>query len=114
VLDDLAGDVEAEAGTAYTVRGRGISLRELAEHTAAELQRNTGTVIGLAAVPVLGVAGIICPAWKKAMAVANAAYADMHDPIVPGPLFYHATRVEPGWARSRTAVATIGNHVFYR
>jgi spore germination cell wall hydrolase CwlJ-like protein len=54
------------------------------------------------------------PAWKRAMEVASAAYDDLHDPIVPGALFYHATRVRPGWARTRTAIATIGNHIFYR
>jgi len=53
-------------------------------------------------------------AWKRAMEVANAAYDDLHDPIVPGALFYHATSVRPGWARTRTAIATIGKHVFYR
>jgi spore germination cell wall hydrolase CwlJ-like protein len=54
------------------------------------------------------------PAWKRAMEVANAAYDDLHDPIVPGALFYHSTSVRPGWARTRTAIATIGNHIFYR
>src|SRR5262249_44812004 len=39
------------------------------------------------------------PAWKRAMAVANAVYDDVHDPIVPGALFYHSTSVRPGWAR---------------
>jgi spore germination cell wall hydrolase CwlJ-like protein len=53
-------------------------------------------------------------AWKRAMAVANAAYDDLHEPIVPGALFYHATSVRPGWARTRTVIATIGNHIFYR
>jgi N-acetylmuramoyl-L-alanine amidase len=53
-------------------------------------------------------------AWKRAMAVANAAYDDLHDPVVPGALFYHSTSIRPGWARDRTAVATIGNHMFYR
>jgi spore germination cell wall hydrolase CwlJ-like protein len=54
------------------------------------------------------------PAWKQAMAVASAAYDDLHAPVVPGALFYHATSVRPGWSRNRTTVATIGNHVFYR
>ncbi|MFL6601527.1 MAG: cell wall hydrolase [Steroidobacteraceae bacterium] len=54
------------------------------------------------------------PAWKRAMEVAKAAYEDLHDPIVPGALFYHATSVRPGWARTRTAITRIGNHVFYR
>jgi spore germination cell wall hydrolase CwlJ-like protein len=54
------------------------------------------------------------PAWKQAMAVASAAYDDLHEPVVPGALFYHATNVQPGWSRARKAIATIGNHVFYR
>jgi spore germination cell wall hydrolase CwlJ-like protein len=54
------------------------------------------------------------PAWKRAMAVANAAYDDLHDPVVPGALFYHATSIKPGWAKTKKAIATIGNHVFYR
>jgi spore germination cell wall hydrolase CwlJ-like protein len=53
-------------------------------------------------------------AWKRAMQVASAAYDDLRDPIVPGALFYHSTAVRPGWARTRKAIATIGNHVFYR
>lgn len=54
------------------------------------------------------------PAWKRAMTVATAVYDDTHDPIASGALFYHSKRVRPGWARSRTALRTIGNHVFYR
>jgi len=54
------------------------------------------------------------PAWRQALAVATATYDDLHEPVVPGALFYHATNVRPGWARSRMRVATIGNHVFYR
>jgi N-acetylmuramoyl-L-alanine amidase len=53
------------------------------------------------------------PAWKQAMAVASAAYDDLHEPLVPGALFYHATTVHPEWARIRKAVATIGKHIFY-
>ena len=53
-------------------------------------------------------------AWKRALTVATETYDDMHDPVVPGALFYHSTSVRPAWARSRKALTTIGNHVFYR
>ena len=43
-----------------------------------------------------------------------AMYDDLSDPIVPGALFYHSTSVRPAWAKSRTVVAKIGRHVFYR
>ena len=54
------------------------------------------------------------PAWRQALAVASAAYDDLHEPLVPGALFYHATNVRPGWSRGRRPIATIGNHIFYR
>ena len=53
-------------------------------------------------------------AWRQARAVANAAYDELSPPLVPDALYYHATSVRPDWARSRRAVATIGNHIFYR
>jgi spore germination cell wall hydrolase CwlJ-like protein len=54
------------------------------------------------------------PAWKQAMTVASAAYDDTYMQVVPGALFYHAISIRPDWARTKTAVATIGNHIFYR
>ena len=54
------------------------------------------------------------PAWKRAKDVASAEYDDLHDPVVPGALFYHSTSVQPSWAKSRKTIATIGNHIFYR
>ena len=53
------------------------------------------------------------PAWRQAMVVASAVYDDVHEPLVPGALFYHAANIRPGWSKSRRAVATIGNHIFY-
>ena len=52
-------------------------------------------------------------AWRKAVAVAHIARADLADGAAPKALFFHARRVAPGWSRA-TRVATIGNHVFYR
>ena len=52
-------------------------------------------------------------AWRKAVAVAHIASADLADGAAPKALFFHARRVAPGWSRA-TRVATIGNHVFYR
>ena len=54
------------------------------------------------------------PAWKQAMSVAIAVYDDLHEPLVPGALFYHATNVHPEWSKVRKAVATIGKHIFYQ
>lgn len=54
------------------------------------------------------------PAWEQAMSVAKGAYDATYAPIVPGALFYHATRIRPAWANTQRAVTTIGKHIFYR
>jgi spore germination cell wall hydrolase CwlJ-like protein len=52
-------------------------------------------------------------AWKKAVAVAHIARQDLADSPASRALFFHATRVRPGW-RGLTRIAQIGNHIFYR
>lgn len=54
------------------------------------------------------------PAWDQSMEVATAVYDKNFVPVVPNALFYHATSVNPYWARSNRIVARIGNHIFYR
>ena len=53
-------------------------------------------------------------AWRRAVEVATAAYERRAAPQLEGALFYHTTAVEPEWAKTKTPIATIGNHVFYR
>jgi spore germination cell wall hydrolase CwlJ-like protein len=52
-------------------------------------------------------------AWKKAVAIARIAQADLADSPASRALFFHATRVRPAW-RGLKRVATVGNHIFYR
>ncbi|MET0535583.1 MAG: cell wall hydrolase [Steroidobacter sp.] len=54
------------------------------------------------------------PAWDRAMEVATTVYDGHNMSVVPGALFYHATYVNPYWAKSKRVVAKIGNHIFYR
>ena len=53
-------------------------------------------------------------AWRQAMHVAAAVYDDRYIPRVPDALFYHATSIEPSWARTKKSLGTIGSHVFYQ
>jgi spore germination cell wall hydrolase CwlJ-like protein len=53
-------------------------------------------------------------AWRRALEVAGDAYERRAEPQLDGALFYHTTAVEPVWAKTKTPIATIGNHVFYR
>ena len=52
--------------------------------------------------------------WKRAWSVAEAVYYGKEAPRLQGALFYHATYVEPEWAKDKRLVARIGNHIFYR
>lgn len=54
------------------------------------------------------------PAWRRAMAVAEGVYDADRPPLVPQALYYHSVRARPRWARSKTPLARIGAHVFYR
>lgn len=53
-------------------------------------------------------------AWREAVSAATAVYDDVHTPVVPDALFYHATYIDPYWAKTKKPVGTIGNHAFYR
>ena len=50
--------------------------------------------------------------WRNAVAIAQIALNDAWDSKVEGALFFHATRVRPGWRLTR--LGTIDNHIFYR
>ena len=52
------------------------------------------------------------PQWQTALSVAKIAMNEEWDSQVPGALFFHASRVSPGWNRAR--IGRIGNHIFYR
>jgi spore germination cell wall hydrolase CwlJ-like protein len=51
--------------------------------------------------------------WRRATAVAATVYDNQEAPLVDGALYYHATRVSPAWAKTKSQVARIGRHIFY-
>jgi len=52
-------------------------------------------------------------AWGDAQHVARAALKGDHGDPTYGALFYHATYVQPSWARSMTKTRRIGQHIFF-
>jgi spore germination cell wall hydrolase CwlJ-like protein len=52
--------------------------------------------------------------WESALAVATAVYDKEAEARAEGALFYHATSIEPTWAKTKVRVARIGNHIFYK
>lgn len=51
-------------------------------------------------------------AYQTAVAVARVAIGEMWESPAAGAMYFHARRVAPAWGHA--AVATIGNHIFYR
>jgi spore germination cell wall hydrolase CwlJ-like protein len=52
-------------------------------------------------------------AWRTAIAIAHIAQQDLAASNVSEALFFHASRVHPGWGR-HVRLASVGNHIFYR
>lgn len=54
------------------------------------------------------------PAYKSARKIAEDVYYRRNEPRVKDALFYHASYIQPSWARTKTKVASIGRHIFYK
>lgn len=54
------------------------------------------------------------PAWKRAVAVARIAHDGMWESEAGKAVFFHARYVRPSWSRSKTRLAQIDTHIFYR
>ncbi len=52
--------------------------------------------------------------WERARRVAEAVYYGRRAPVLEGARFFHATHVNPDWAKEKRRVVRIGNHVFYK
>ena len=53
-------------------------------------------------------------AWQQAMMVADGVYYGRVYDLVDGATHYHAYYVNPSWAESKTYIARIDDHIFYR
>jgi spore germination cell wall hydrolase CwlJ-like protein len=54
------------------------------------------------------------PAWSRARALAQIAHRELWQSEAADALFFHARYVRPGWARTKTKLAAIDSHIFYR
>jgi spore germination cell wall hydrolase CwlJ-like protein len=53
-------------------------------------------------------------AWRRARAIAQIAHQDLWQSEAQGALYFHASYVNPSWARRKTQLARIDTHIFYR
>jgi hypothetical protein len=53
-------------------------------------------------------------AWERAVAVAHIADKGLWESEAGRAVFFHARYVKPGWSRTKTRLAQIDTHIFYR
>ncbi|WP_379922969.1 cell wall hydrolase [Erythrobacter sp. R86502] len=53
-------------------------------------------------------------AWNRAVAVAQIAHQGLWESEAGNAVFFHARYVSPGWSRTKTRLAQIDTHIFYR
>ena len=53
-------------------------------------------------------------AWDRAVAIAQIAHQGLWESPAEGAVFFHARYVNPGWSRTKTRLAQIDTHIFYR
>ena len=53
-------------------------------------------------------------AWERAVAIAHIADKGLWESEAEGAVFFHARYVKPGGTRSKTRLAQIDTHIFYR
>jgi spore germination cell wall hydrolase CwlJ-like protein len=54
------------------------------------------------------------PAWARAVAIAEIAHKGLWESEAGEAVFFHARYVKPGWSRTKTRLAQIDTHIFYR
>ena len=73
------------------------------------LQRSQFSFVRGGSIPAIQTGSV---AWERAKAIALIAHEGLWDSPAADALFFHATRINPGWRMKR--VATVSRHVFYR
>ena len=53
-------------------------------------------------------------AWNRAKAIARIAHDDLWASEAEDAVYFHANYVNPRWSRSKTRLAQIDTHIFYR
>jgi spore germination cell wall hydrolase CwlJ-like protein len=54
------------------------------------------------------------PAWNRAVAIAEIAHKGLWESEAGDAVFFHARYVKPSWSRTKTRLAQIDTHIFYR
>ena len=105
--EPLAGQL----AVAETVINRSEDHRWPASYCGVVMQRAQFSFVKNGRMPRINTSSA---AWTRAKAIARIAHNDLWESAAKDAVYFHATYVSPRWSRSKTRVAQIDTHVFYR
>lgn len=101
--------LDGQLAVGRVVVGRAHSGRFPASYCGVVLQPSQFSFVRGQAMPAIPETSA---AWRRAVAIARIADEGSWRSQAEGALYFHATRVSPGWRKQR--LARIDNHIFYR
>ena len=101
--------LEGQLAVGHVVLNRAASGRFPRTVCGVVYQRSQFSFVRGGTMPVINKSG---RAWREALAIAQIAQQKLWEAPAKGALFFHASRVSPGWRLTR--IAQIDNHIFYR
>ena len=103
--------IEGQLAVARVVINRAASGIYPSDYCSVVTQRKQFSFVRNGRIPA---ADETSTAWRRAKAIAQIAHQDLWDSEAGDALYFHATYVNPSWARRKTQLARIDTHVFYR
>ena len=100
-----------QLAVAETVINRSEDSRWPASYCGVVLQRSQFSFVKNGRMPRINTSS---PAWTRAKAIARIAHNDLWESAAKDAVYFHAEYVRPRWSRSKTRLAQIDTHIFYR
>ena len=100
-----------QLAVAETVINRSEDSRWPASYCGVVLQRSQFSFVKNGRMPRINTSSA---AWTRAKAIARIADNDLWESAASDAVYFHAEYVRPRWSRSKTRLAQIDTHIFYR
>ena len=108
-FESKSESLQGQLAVGHVIANRAASGRFPSSYCGVVYQRSQFSFVRGKSMPPIARSG---KQWKNAVAIAQIVDRKLAATPVSKALFFHATRVSPGWRLTR--IATLGNHVFYR
>ena len=100
-----------QLAVAETIINRSEDNRWPASYCGVVMQRSQFSFVKNGRMPRINTSSA---AWTRAKAIARIAHNGLWESAASDAVYFHADYVRPRWSRSKTRVAQIDTHIFYR